>query len=103
MEGRSQTAAVRLHPSEETVTVRVKELGELDDQLESNGHNREGTAHNSRSQDKGHAGAFARLSDGRAEPQQEERGQNGNEGSERSWLLPHIRVKIVDKRKGNGK
>ena len=30
-EGRSQTAAVRLKPSEEAVTIRLKELGEKDE------------------------------------------------------------------------
>ena len=31
VEGRSQTATVRLKPSEEAVTVRLKELGEKDE------------------------------------------------------------------------
>ena len=33
-EGRSQTADVRLYPSEETVSVRLKELGEVDQKPE---------------------------------------------------------------------
>lgn len=85
--GRSQKAQVRLLPSEESVAVRVKDLGEADER----------PAKEERRERQQPPGELADQQD--AAPA----GRDGGGQSEAPWLRPHIRVKIVDKRLGKGR
>lgn len=84
--------------------MRLKELGELEGRAEraekvaeTQGAERD-TRGNRDAEGNG-------LPEGKPKIYQVERETNGNglAGSERPWLMPHIRVKIISKRKGNGK
>lgn len=85
------------------VTVRLKDLGELDDKPTAddvpksagNGH------HKSKSTDR--AERDIQGSNAGAAQQGQDRDRAGNGGEEPPWLMPHIRVKIIDKMKANGK
>lgn len=102
VEGRSQTASVRLHPSEEIVSVRLKELGEVEDKPLYDSKS-EDKKKEKKSREREATEAQALLSNRLKEQQLEDREANGNGASERPWLAPHIRVKIIDKRKSHGK
>ena len=69
-------ARVRLMPSDETVTVRCSELGEI---------NKSGVKRKERTEETAHLC------------------EKGMRGIEKAWLLPHIRVKIIDKKVQGGK
>lgn len=102
-EGRSQTAAVKLKPSEETVTVRLKELGEWDDKATISRQPEQVRQHERKSRKAASLPGAGRERDVVEEHSGQipgDRGQNG--ATDHSWLMPHIRIKIVDKRKGNG-
>lgn len=103
MEGRSQTATVRLYPSEEMVTVRLKELGELDEQPSESRDKKVSENGKHRDRQGGKAERDGKSTTYRDAPKLEERRQEGNEGGEKPWLRPHIRVKIIDKQKESGK
>ena len=102
-EGRSQTASVRLYPSEEIVTVRLKELGEIEDKPKYDSQPDEQKQVKKISRAGESADSAAPLSDKFREQQLDDRQAHGNETSQRPWLAPHIRVKVIDKRKSHGK
>ena len=93
---------MRLRPSEEVVSVRLKELGEWDDRPTNVSQPKEGRRQKSQGQERG---PKADLNSSKPENRPgvivDERGQNG--ARMQSWLAPHIRVKFVDKTKGNGR
>ena len=103
MEGRSQTASVRLHPSEEVVSVRLKELGEVEDKPMYDSKSEDRKKEKKKSREREGTEGQASLSNRLREQQLEDREANGNGASERPWLAPHIRVKIIDKRMSHGK
>lgn len=124
-EERSQRATVRLHPSEEAVSVRLKELGETDEKPERRrghgsssgkrandtepqdlrGDNRDLAAPSNDRQDgeNGSDKAGKSRRNGRFTEVEESIRQEGNEGPGEPWLTPHIRVKVIDKKIGKGR
>ena len=94
---------MKLHPSEEVVTVRLKELGETEDKPKYESQPDERKKDKKRSRDKERVDAAESLSEKVREQYLEDREPQGNGASERPWLAPHIKVKIIDKRKSQGK
>lgn len=117
-EGRSQTADVSLHPSEETVSVRLKELGEVDQkperQEDGNGTLSRASAdleHETRqraqkaSRDSGaHQDQQGASNKSNGSGREDLRGDvEPNGHAEPIWFAPHIRVKVIDKALGRGR
>lgn len=112
-EGRSDRARVRLLPSYETVTIRCKELGEKEERTReererdrggSRGGDRSGRS--SRGEEERHR--HKRDHDDRHEGGSSKRARQREEpppppANERLWLVPNIRVKVVDKRVRGGR
>ena len=121
-EDRSQTASVKLHPSDQTVTVRLKELGEEDETPRSSKdqsyknldreHSRSGnvqSAHRNEMSGSAHmdtqqtlrgeySGGDTTFEDTKdSKLQKPWKNPSDNSDREPSWLASHIRVKIIDK------
>ena len=112
VEGRSQTASVRLLPSHELVSVRLKELGEKEDEADagrkSHKRNRNIEAeppfmvaqHVPKDREAGLA--EDRSADIHA-PNTATQDSDRDAREERPWLAANIRVKVIDKKMGGGK
>ena len=117
-DGRSQTADVRLHPSEETVSVRLKELGEVDQKPERQEHGN-GTLSRASADLEHETKQRAQKGSCDLRAHQDQQGashkSNGagradlrgdlepNGHAEPIWFAPHIRVKVIDKALGRGR
>ncbi|KAI7838635.1 hypothetical protein COHA_007562 [Chlorella ohadii] len=96
-EGRSDRARVRLLPSYESVTVRCKELGEKEERTREEREKERERERGGSHHDERHEGG------GNKRARQRESPPPPAASSERPWLVPNIRVKVVDKRVRGGR
>ena len=85
------------------MTVRLKELGEPEDTPKHTSQSDERSKDKKNSRKEDLADPAVSLPDKKWVQQLEDREAPGNGISEKPWLAPHIRVKIIDKRKSHGK
>lgn len=102
-EGRSARARVRLLPSHEVVVVRCSELDELDAAAAARKRERERESdRRDRDNTKRPREGSDRDRDARRDDRRREE-EEYREEKERPWLVPNIRVKIIDKRLQGGR
>jgi G patch domain/KOW motif-containing protein len=99
--GRSARAKVRLLPSYEVVVVRCSDLDEIK-KGSSRGRDSSGREDRDRDREKGGGGSGGRESKRRKENSAKQPYKEEKE-DQNPWLVPNIRVKIVDKRLHGGK
>uniref|UniRef100_A0A1D2AB25 KN17 SH3-like C-terminal domain-containing protein n=1 Tax=Auxenochlorella protothecoides TaxID=3075 RepID=A0A1D2AB25_AUXPR len=102
-EGRSERARVRLQPSNEVVVVRVSDLSLAAPSRQRSRGKCDGRGQEAGEERSRRAPDGPQLGDGSLRKQSDSRAREGRADASPPWLLPNIRVKVVDKRAEGGR
>ncbi|KAL6771596.1 hypothetical protein ACKKBG_A27020 [Auxenochlorella protothecoides x Auxenochlorella symbiontica] len=102
-EGRSERARVRLQPSNEVVVVRVSDLSLAAPSRQRSRGKCDGRGQEAGEERSRRAPDGPQLGDGSLRKQSDSRAGEGRADASSPWLLPNIRVKVVDKRAEGGR